>query len=69
METIPSERKENQMTVVITLNDGSKLAPSFDPEHKEAILTFYQNQADSHQIKNYIIRDNRDYLIALGGQF
>jgi hypothetical protein len=57
------------MTVVITLNDGSKLAPSFDPEHKEAILSFYQNQADSYQIQNYIIRDNRDYLIALGGRF
>lgn len=57
------------MTVVITLNDGSKLAPSFDPEHKEAIFTFYQNQADSYQIKNYHITDNNGTTVALGGRF
>lgn len=69
METTPSERKEKEMTVVITLNDGSKLAPSFDPEHKEAIFAFYQNQADSYQIKNYHITDNKGTTVALGGRF
>jgi hypothetical protein len=57
------------MTVVITLNDGSKLSPSFDPEHKEGILTFYKNKADSYQIQNYIVTANDGAVIALGGRF
>lgn len=57
------------MTVAITLNDGSKIYPSFDPEHKEAILSFYRNQADSLQIQNYFITDNKGNTVALGGKF
>jgi hypothetical protein len=57
------------MTVAITLNDGSKIYPSFDPEHKEAILTFYKNQADSYQIQSYVITDNNGKTVALGGRF
>lgn len=57
------------MTVAITLNDGSKIYPSFDPEHKEAILTFYKNQADSYQIQSYVVTDNKGHTVALGGRF
>jgi len=57
------------MTVAVTLNDGNMIFPSYDPEHKEAILTFYQNQADSYQIQNYAVTDNNGKTVALGGRF
>jgi hypothetical protein len=53
------------MNLEITLNDGSKLYPSFDPEHKETILTFYRNQWLSKQIQAYIIRDNQKRILAV----
>jgi hypothetical protein len=68
-KNIHHDERKKQMTVAITLNDGSKIYPSFDPEHKEAILSFYRNQADSLQIQNYFITDNKGNTVALGGKF
>jgi hypothetical protein len=68
-KTSITTKGRNKMTVAITLNDGSKIYPSFDPEHKEAILSFYRNQADSLQIQNYFITDNKGNTVALGGKF
>lgn len=57
------------MNVAITQNDGSKIFPSYAPEHKEAILTFYKNLTESYQITNYHITDNDGKTVGLGGRF
>ena len=54
------------MNCEITLNNGDKFYPSFDPAHKEEVLTFYKNQQLFHQIKSYIIRDNSGKVMAVG---
>lgn len=30
------------MTIEVILKDGSSIFPSFDPEHKEAVVEFYK---------------------------
>ena len=53
------------MNVEVTLNDGSKLFPSFDPEHKQAVLDFYRGLVFDGKIRGYIIRDNADKIMAV----
>jgi hypothetical protein len=54
------------MNCEIILNNGSKFYPSFDPDHKAEVLTFYANQYASKQIKGYIIKDNSGSVLAVG---
>ena len=53
------------MNVEVTLNDGSKLFPSFDPEHKQEVLDFYRELAFSGKIRGFTIRDNANKILAV----
>ena len=39
------------MTVEITMHNGNVLTPSFDPEHKKAIIAFYSEQFEKGLIQ------------------
>jgi hypothetical protein len=41
------------MNLEITLNDGSKIFPSFDPMNKFEILKFYVELWQTKQIRNF----------------
>lgn len=43
------------MTVIVTMLDGGKIFPSFDPEHREAIAKFYEDAKALGQIVDYEI--------------
>jgi hypothetical protein len=57
------------MNITITLHDNTTLNPSFDPVHKENLITFYNNQVSQYQIRNYVARNNAGKVVALGGRF
>jgi hypothetical protein len=57
------------MNITITLHDNTTLNPSFDPAHREEVLTFYKNQVSQYQIRNYVARNNAGKVVALGGRF
>ena len=38
------------MTVEVMFQDGSKIYPSYDPEHRKAILEFYANLFENGEI-------------------
>lgn len=43
------------MTVIVTMLNGGKIFPSFDPEHREAIAKFYDEAKSLGQITDYEI--------------
>ena len=51
------------MNLEITLNDGSKLYPSFDPSHLELLKVSYSNMFKFRQIAGYVIRDNNNQIV------
>jgi hypothetical protein len=38
------------MTVEVMFHDGSKIYPSYDPEHRKSILEFYAKLFDNGEI-------------------
>jgi hypothetical protein len=43
------------MTVEVKFHDGSAIYPSYDPEHRKAILEFYANLFDKGEIASWKI--------------
>lgn len=41
------------MTVEVTLTNGTVITPSFDPEHSEGVIAFYDEQTAQGTIKGY----------------
>ncbi len=51
------------MNVVVQQLDNSKIYPSYAPEHKEAVKSFYSNLVATKKISGYVIRfDNGDVM-------
>jgi hypothetical protein len=51
------------MNIEIKLNDGTTLNASFDPSHKDDLITYYANQYNSRQIAGYVMRDNSNKIV------
>jgi hypothetical protein len=51
------------MNITITLNDGTVLNASYDPTHKDDLITYYANQYNSKQIAGYVMRDNSNKIV------
>jgi hypothetical protein len=51
------------MNIEIRLNDGTTLNASYDPSHKDDLITFYSNQYNSRQIAGYVMRDNSNKIV------
>jgi hypothetical protein len=51
------------MNIEIRLNDGTTLNASYDPIHKDDLITFYSNQYNSRQIAGYVMRDNSNKIV------
>lgn len=51
----PPNKGQNEMTVIVTMLDGGKIFPSFDPEHREAIAKFYEDAKRNGEITDYQI--------------
>ena len=47
------KRKKDTMTVIVTMLNGNKIFPSFDPEHREAITKYYEEAKQNGQIIDY----------------
>jgi hypothetical protein len=43
------------MTVIVTMLNGGKFYPSFDPEHHDAIVKFYDDAKRNGEITDYEI--------------
>lgn len=43
------------MTVAVILNDMTTIHPSYDPEHRYAILSFYQEQFENGLIAGWSV--------------
>ena len=43
------------MNVVVALNDGSKIYPSYAPEHESDVLSFYATKVIAGEIQGYVI--------------
>jgi hypothetical protein len=56
------------MNIEIRLNDGTVLNASFDPIHKDDLITYYANQYNSRQIAGYVMRDNSGSVVKVGIQ-
>jgi hypothetical protein len=56
------------MNVEIRLNDGQVLHASYDPSHKDDLITYYANQYNSRQIAGYVMRDNSGSVVKVGIQ-
>jgi hypothetical protein len=41
------------MTIEVILKDGSSIFPSFDPEHKEAVIAFYKDKFEKGLITGW----------------
>lgn len=41
------------MTVIVTMLNGGRIFPSFDPEHREAITKYYEEAKQNGQIIDY----------------
>jgi hypothetical protein len=57
------------MNIEIRLNDGTVLNASFDPIHKDDLITYYANQYNSRQIAGYVMRDNSGSVVKVGIQW
>jgi hypothetical protein len=51
------------MNIEIRLNDGTVLNASYDPTHKDDLITYYANQYNSRQIAGYVMRDNSNKIV------
>ena len=51
------------MNIEIKLLDGTTLNASFDPSHKDDLITYYANQYNSRQIAGYVMRDNTNKIV------
>lgn len=51
------------MNIEIKLNDGTTLNASYDPSHKDDLITYYSNQYNSRQIAGYVMRDNSNKIV------
>jgi hypothetical protein len=51
------------MNIEIRLNDGTTLNASYDPSHKDDLITYYANQYNSRQIAGYVMRDNSNKIV------
>jgi hypothetical protein len=51
------------MNIEIRLNDGTTLNASYDPSHKDDLITYYSNQYNSRQIAGYVMRDNSNKIV------
>jgi hypothetical protein len=51
------------MNIEIRLNDGTTLNASYDPSHKDDLITYYSNQYNSKQIAGYVMRDNSNKIV------
>jgi hypothetical protein len=51
------------MNVEIRLNSGEVLHASYDPIHKDELITYYANQYNSRQIAGYVMRDNSNKIV------
>jgi hypothetical protein len=56
------------MNVEIRLNSGEVLHASFDPSHKDNLITYYANQYASNLIAGYVMRDNSGSVVKVGVQ-
>jgi len=51
------------MNVVVQQLDNSKIYPSYSPEHKDSVVSFYSNLVATKKISGYVIRfDNGDVM-------
>lgn len=55
------------MNVEVTLNNNTKIFPSYDPEHALEIFDFYAKQYLANLIQGYRITDNNGNLVAMNG--
>ena len=54
------------MNVVVALNDGSKIYPSYAPDNANAILEFYSNGVLDNSIAGYVATFNDGSVVAEG---
>lgn len=54
------------MNVVVQALDGSKIYPSYSPDHKASVTEFYANKMANNEIAGYIIRFDDEAMIAEG---
>ena len=51
------------MNVSVQHLDGSKIFPSYSPEHKDSVVAFYNDLVATKKISGFTIRfDNGDFL-------
>ncbi len=43
------------MNVVVQYADGSKIYPSYSPDHKDSVISFYADVLAKGQIAGYVI--------------
>jgi hypothetical protein len=44
------------MNIEVILKDGSKIYPSYDPEHRKTVLAFYQDIFEKGEIIGWAVR-------------
>jgi hypothetical protein len=44
------------MNIEVILLDGTKIFPSYDPEHRKGVIEFYSDQFDKGLIMGWAIR-------------
>jgi hypothetical protein len=54
------------MNVVVQALDGSKIYPSYSPEHKAHVSEFYATKVANGEIAGYIIHFDDETMIAEG---
>jgi len=51
------------MRVTVQYSDGSKIYPSYAPEHKDSVMAFYADLVAKDSISGYVIQfDNGDVM-------
>jgi hypothetical protein len=54
------------MNVVVALNDGSQIYPSYAPDNTNSILAFYSEAVSTNQIAGYVATFNDGSVVAEG---
>jgi len=54
------------MNVVVQNLDNSQIFPSYAPEHKEAVKSFYSDLVAKGSISGYVIRFDNGSVVAEG---
>jgi hypothetical protein len=57
------------MNVIVELLDGTRIRPSFDPQHKKAVAEFYGKQYWEGKIISFEILLNNGSLYAYGNKY